>query len=96
VEANPGPLSIKEVEIFEFVKKTEERGAEVKRFMETTEKTLAGIDMVITKQTEKRKKTTKGLETGLNKMKTELDDIKGNKSVNGKERHGKNRQKEMI
>jgi hypothetical protein len=29
-------------------------------------------------------------------MKTELDDIKGNKSVNGKERHGKNRQKETI
>jgi hypothetical protein len=56
VEANPGPLSIKEVEIFAFVKKTEERGAEVKRFMDTTEKTLAGINMVITKQTEKKEK----------------------------------------
>jgi hypothetical protein len=39
VEVNPGPLSIKEeVEIFEFIKKTEESGVEVKRFMEAIEK----------------------------------------------------------
>jgi hypothetical protein len=60
-------------------KKTEESVVEMKRYMEAIEKILAGINLVITRQTEKMKegnKTMKGLETGLNKIETELEYIK--------------------
>jgi hypothetical protein len=66
----------KQAEIFEFIKKTEKREIEVKRVMEAIETNLAGTSLVITRQTEnieEGNKTMKGLETGLNKMKTELD-----------------------
>jgi soluble cytochrome b562 len=80
VEVHPGPLSIQEeAEILEFVKKTEESEVEVKRFMEAIEKNLSGISLEVTRQTEaieEGNKTMKGLETGMNRMKTEMDKIK--------------------
>jgi hypothetical protein len=60
VEVNPGPFSIKEeAEIFEFIKKTEKSGAELKTFMEALDKNLAAINLVITRKTAKMEEGNK-------------------------------------
>jgi hypothetical protein len=47
VEMNPGLFSIQGAEIFEFIKKTEVRVSEVRRFIEMIENSLTGMNMVI-------------------------------------------------
>jgi hypothetical protein len=84
VEVNPGPLNGKEeADIFQFIRKAEESGAEVKRFMQAIEKNLAGIDAVIKRQSEmidEGNKTMKGLENSLNKTRTELEVVRTRQS----------------
>jgi hypothetical protein len=80
VEINPGPFSAKEeAEIFEFIRKTEGRYREVRGFMETIEKSLIGVNTVITVLSEKMdegNKAVKGLKEGWNKMQLEMDELK--------------------